>query len=250
MYDPIEVAEIIRKKVVDGEKRKYYRLARGGLWYGGIASCDCCGCNLNCVFCWSNYPKENPDKCGKFYSPEEIFEKLILCAKLKGYNQLRISGNEPTIAQEHILKLLSLVDKTDYRFILETNATLIDKYFAKQLSKFKNLYVRISFKGTSKEEFSLLTGTLPFGFDLQIMAVENLLLYNVKSWVSVVVSFSQRESVLKFKETIRSISPVIADEIEEEVIFLLPHIKKRLEEKGIKPLFYEDMKSALRKELL
>lgn len=248
MYDPRLTAETVKNKVVDGLKRRYYRLVRGGAWYGGIATSDCCGCNLNCVFCWSNFPKDNPDKCGKFYTPKEVFEALVKCAKKMGYGQIRISGNEPTIAEEHLLELLNFVETTDFRFILETNGTLIDRYFARQLSKFTNLYVRVSFKGTNPEEFSLLTGALPIGFELQLKAVENLLYYGVKCWVCVVVSFSPYENVVKFKNIIKEISATLADEIEEETIFLLPHIKKRLDEKKIKPLVYEDMKVALKKE--
>lgn len=248
MYDPIIRAKEISEKVVNGNRRRYYRLARGGMWYGGIATADCCGCNLNCVFCWSNFPRDNPDKCGKFYTPEEVFRFLILCAKRNGYNQLRISGNEVTIAREHLLELLSLVDKTDYQFIIETNGTLIDKEYAKDLNRFNNIYVRISFKGTNPDEFSKLTGAEPYGFNLQLYALENLISYGVNCWPCVVISFSPEENYNKFKKTIASISKKLVDEIETETIFLLPHIKKRLDEAGIKPLIYEDIDSAKKKE--
>ena len=248
MYNPIDTAKEIKEKVVDGERRRYYRISRPGMWYGGIATADCCGCNLKCIFCWSNFPRDNPDKCGRFFAPEEIFYSLISCARRKGYQQLRISGNEVTIAKEHLLKLLKLVEKTDFRFIIETNGTLIDNDYAKELSGFKNAYVRISFKGTNPEEFSMLTGANPEGFNLQLKAVENLLRYGVNSWASVVVSFSPRGNLNNFRKTIKEISSKAASEIEEETIFLLPHIKKRLSEAGIKLITYEDIDSAKAKE--
>ena len=49
LYDPITLAERVRKVVVKKEKRKYYRLYRGGKWYGGIATADCVGCNLRYI---------------------------------------------------------------------------------------------------------------------------------------------------------------------------------------------------------
>lgn len=246
MFNPIEKAEGIRAKVVQGKKRRYYRKARAGDWYGGIATADCCGCNLRCVFCWSNFPRDNPDKCGRFYSAEEIFNSLIVCAKRRGYKQIRLSGNEPTLAKEHLLELLSMVNKTDYQFILETNGTLIDKDFARELKEFHNLAVRVSIKGTNSEEFSLLTGAIPEGFNLQIEALKNLLSSGVECWAAVVLSFSPKENYQKLKKMIAEISPKL--EIEEEYIFLLPHIKKRLGDAGIKPLFVESFAQAIEKE--
>ncbi|MCS7131694.1 MAG: molybdenum cofactor biosynthesis protein MoaA, partial [Hadesarchaea archaeon] len=41
LLDPIKLADDIEKIVVRGELRKYYRVARPGRWYGGIASADC-----------------------------------------------------------------------------------------------------------------------------------------------------------------------------------------------------------------
>lgn len=250
MFDPVVRAEEIREKVTKGNLRRYYRIARGGMWYGGIATSDCCGCNLRCVFCWSNFPRDNPDRCGRFYSPEEVFNALVSCAKRKGYNQLRVSGNEVTIARGHLFELLRLVDMTNYRFIIETNGTLIDKDYAKELSRFKNIYVRVSFKGTNQEEFSRLTGADPCGFDLQLHALENLLYYRINCWPSVVISFSPPENYRNFKGLIANISSHLVDEIEKETIFLLPHIKKRLNEAGIKPLIYENIEGLKRKECI
>jgi uncharacterized Fe-S cluster-containing radical SAM superfamily protein len=59
LYDPLELATETEKIVAQGELKKYYRPARAGKWYGGIASADCCGCNLRCVFCWSSAPRDN-----------------------------------------------------------------------------------------------------------------------------------------------------------------------------------------------
>lgn len=144
MFDPVKLAKEIEGRVVKGTMRKYYRTARSGRWYGGIATADCCGCNLRCVFCWSGTPRDRPNHVGRFCSPEQIFWGLDACAKKFGYKQLRVSGNEPTMGKEHLLRLLELVSDTDYLFILESNGILIDADYAKRLSAFRNIHVRVN----------------------------------------------------------------------------------------------------------
>ena len=40
LYDPVKLAKDLEKIVCKGLERKYYRVARGGRWYGGIATAD------------------------------------------------------------------------------------------------------------------------------------------------------------------------------------------------------------------
>ena len=234
-YDPIKLAENVRRVVVKGDKRKYYRVSRPGRWYGGIATSDCCGCNLKCIFCWSNRPRDDPGNIGRFYSPEEIFENLIECAKRNNYRRIRVSGNEPTLGGEHLLKLLELVEKTGYLFILETNGTLINDRYAKALSRFKNLHVRVSLKGTNPEEFSLLTGASRGAFELQLNALRYLINYKVRCHPAVMLSFSKEESLLRLREKLKRISPSLSENLEEEYVFLYPHVRERLREAGVSP---------------
>lgn len=39
-FDPIKLAKEVEKVVTRGELRRYYRAARPGRWYGGIATAD------------------------------------------------------------------------------------------------------------------------------------------------------------------------------------------------------------------
>ncbi|RLE51736.1 MAG: molybdenum cofactor biosynthesis protein MoaA [Candidatus Methanomethylicota archaeon] len=238
LFDPIKLSDAIGKIVTRGEERKYYRVARGGRWYGGIATADCCGCNLKCVFCWSGYPRDRPDKVGRFYTPRQIYEALDKCARRRGYRLIRVSGNEPTIGKEHLLKLLELVDQDGrYLFILETNGILLgyDKLYAKQLSKFKNIHVRVSLKGTTRQEFSKLTGAIPEAFDYQLMALQNLLDYGVKCHPAAMLSFSTKEGIRSLISRLMEIDPILVDEFEEEYVFLYPHVVERLKKAGLKP---------------
>ena len=249
MYDPLALTEKIKESVDRGTYRRYYRLVRSGRWYGGIATADCCGCPLRCVFCWSDAPRDHPDRIGKFYKPEEVFRAITSCAGKHGYKQVRVSGNEPTLGKEHLLELLEMVDKTQYMFILETNGILIDKEYARELSKFQNLHVRVSIKGTTPDEFSLLTGAIPEAFQYQINALKNLIEFGVSCHPAVMLSFSSKENSKNLRKEIKRIAPYLEEEIEEEYVFLYPHVVKRLKKAGIKPLVAYDP-NGIPKELI
>jgi uncharacterized Fe-S cluster-containing radical SAM superfamily protein len=234
-YNPKKLADSIEKVVVKDKLRKYYRF-RPGQWYGGIATSDCVGCNLKCIFCWGSKPRDNPEKIGKFYSPEHVFENLISCAKKFGYSQLRVSGNEPTIGKAHLLNLLELIEQTNYNFILETNGILIDKAYAHQLAEFKRLHVRVSLKGTNEQEFTRLTGAEPEGFELQLKALKNLVDANVDCHSAVMLSFSSKENFKKLLNRLEEIDKSLKDNVEEEYVFLYPHVIKQLRAANVKPI--------------
>ena len=158
MYNPITLSKKIEKIVFQENKKKYYRFRPAG-FYGGIATADTVGCNLRCKFCWSTNSVWNPTNTGKFFTPEEISETLLDIAESKGYDQVRISGGEPTIGENHLINVLECLNPS-LNFILETNGILLghDKKYIEELSKFNNLHIRICIKGINSEEFTLLTG--------------------------------------------------------------------------------------------
>lgn len=233
----MKLAHETERIVTRGILRKYYRF-RPTSFYGGIATADCVGCALRCAFCWSSFPRDHPERIGRFYTPEQVLEKLNSIARKRGYDQLRVSGNEPTIGRGHLLRLLDLVDETGYKFILETSGVLMDKEYADQLSKFHNLHVRVSLKGTCEEEFSRLTGSVPEGFELQLKALENLLDAGVSTHAAIMRSFSRREGFERLLSRLREISPNLY--IEEEYVVLYPPVIRRLKAAGIKPLIAYD----------
>ena len=235
LYDPVKLAQAMEKIVVKGILRKYYRVVRADRWYGGIATADCCGCCLRCIFCWSGAPRDRPAEIGRFYEPEQVFSKLISCAEKHGFELLRVSGNEPTIGRSHLLRLLELVDQTRFKFILETNGILIgyDPSYAHQLSKFKCLHVRVSVKGTCPEEFTMLTGAVPEAFSLQLKALENLLNAGVSCNPAVMLSFSKQENIVKLKEQLREIDSTLTNEFEEEYVFPVSYTHLTLPTKRI-----------------
>jgi uncharacterized Fe-S cluster-containing radical SAM superfamily protein len=232
MLDPIALAEKLIEVVGSGEKRKYYRF-RPAPYYGGIATADCVGCYLRCLFCWSWHIIVQPEKVGRFYSPEEVARNLISIARKKGFQRLRISGNEPTLHRSHLLKVLELIP-TELHFILETNGILIghDPSYAEDLSQFNNLYVRVSLKGACPEGFTRLTGAKPEGFELQLKALEHLVGEGVDCFPAVMASFSTQEELQRLKQRLKEIRPDFAD-FEEEDLILYPFVLENIRRGGL-----------------
>jgi uncharacterized Fe-S cluster-containing radical SAM superfamily protein len=229
LIDPIAFAEETGKIVNFGEKRKYYRF-RPAPYYGGIATADCVGCCLRCLFCWSWHIVTQPEKAGRFYSPEEVARNLTSIARKKGFHQVRISGNEPTLHRIHLLKVLELIPK-DLQFILETNGVLIgyDPTYSKDLSRFSNLSVRVSLKGACPEDFTCLTRAKPDGFGYQLKALEHLVGEGVDCFPASMANFSSQEEIKKVRQRLKEIRSDFEDFEEEELIlypFILDHIQK------------------------
>ena len=232
LYNPVKRAEGMARLVIRGDFRKYYRF-RPARFYGGIATADCIGCCLRCLFCWSWDKVVSPGRYGKFYSPHQVAGKLATIARKRGFRQVRISGNEPTLARDHLIQVMERIPG-DILFILETNGILIghDSTYARDLSKFKNLYIRVSIKGASESEFTRLTGAEPAGFGLQIQALENLARFNVTAHPAVMVSFSSPENIKALRARLREIDEDFED-FEVEELMLYGKVEERLLKAGL-----------------
>jgi len=229
MYDPIALAKKTEELVCSEERRKYYRF-RPAPYYGGIATADCVGCCLRCFFCWSWRIVTQPERAGRFYSPEEVARHLTSIARKRGFHQVRISGNEPTLNRSHLLKVLELIPE-EIRFILETNGILIgeDPSYARSLSRFPHLYVRVSLKGACPEDFTRLTQAEPGGFAYPLKALERLVEEGVDCFPAVMANFSSQGEIKKLRKKLKAIRPDFEDFEEEELIpypFVLEHIQK------------------------
>ncbi|MEO3993497.1 MAG: radical SAM protein [Desulfurococcaceae archaeon TW002] len=244
LYDPLELSRSVESLVTRESRglieRKYFRF-RGGRWYGGIASADVIGCNLRCRFCWAWYFRDRHD-LGFFSSPREVFRRLSDIALKRGYKYLRLTGGEPTIAKEHLLEILKLAETSEFIFIVETNGILIgaDPTYAKELSRFSNIYVRVSFKGTNPQEFTKLTGAVSRGFELQLQALRNLLDHGLVPGrdfgVAAMVGFSSDENIARFVTTLTSIDERLATDIDWEYVLTYPHVMKLLSHYNLKPI--------------
>jgi uncharacterized Fe-S cluster-containing radical SAM superfamily protein len=233
MFNPLDLAAR-SKDIVSGSdgRRKHYRF-RSSRFYGGIATADCVGCCLECVFCWSWEVTRRPAETGQFYTPKDVATRLLAIARKKKYKRLRISGGEPTLDRFHLEKVLELIPE-EYEFILETNGIVIghDPAYSEMLSQFKNLYVRVSLKGACEEEFSLLTGAVPEAFQLQLDALKNLLNYGVQTHPACMISFSSDESIMALRKRLKAIHPAFS-EFETEELVLYSNVKERLDRLGV-----------------
>ena len=192
-FNPLELAKeterIVTREGPEGLERKYVSFYSAPV-YGGIATGYAVGCCLRCIYCWSNWSRDFPEKFGEFYSPKQAAEELFKAAR-KGItspgwerfrnlkvNKLRLSGCEPTLGKEHLLKLLKYVENSGYPFYLETNGILFgaDRDYVKRLANFsKFIYVRVSFKAATPEGFTQRTGAIGEFYELPFKALKNLL---------------------------------------------------------------------------
>lgn len=227
MYDPLELSKITEKLVTKGTMKKYYRF-RPAKFYGGISTADTVGCNLRCKFCWSGNSVWNAKNAGEFYSPEDVAETLLSIAEAKGYNQIRVSGGEPTIGKNHLINLLKCI-YPDLVFILETNGILLgaEKRYVDALSQFKNLHIRVCVKGIDSEEFSLLTGAEK-GHKNQMKSLEYLRDSNV-SYNIALVTTKRNIDVFRDRLIDMGLGKIM---LELEDIKLYPQVKNRLKKEG------------------
>jgi len=228
MYDPVTLSKKTESIVIKGNTKKYYRFRPTG-FYGGIATADTVGCNLRCKFCWSSSSVWNTKNVGKFYLPEDVAGILQDIAFKKGYHQLRVSGGEPTIGRKHFITLLENINPK-YLFILETNGILLgaDVTYVEELSKFKNLHVRVCFKGCNPEEFSMLTGAEK-GFEYQIKALEYLKDKKMNFNIALVSTKKERKEFYD-KLIGMDLGKIM---VEDEEIKLYPLVRKRLYDEGL-----------------
>lgn len=231
---PVNIKDLITETktfVSRGDERKYYRF-RAAPFYGGIATADCVGCCLRCVFCWSYDCITQPEKRGRFYTPDQVVERLVKIADQKNFHQVRISGNEPTLNPEHLLKVLDLMPDR-IRFILETNGIVLglNRDLCNELSKHNSLHVRISLKGCSEEEFETLTGMEPDGFRYQVRSIEHLVDARV-SCHAAVMSMSTADSLSALHSRLGEIDPGLRD-LEIEDLITYPRVLARLRKRGL-----------------
>ncbi len=240
MVDPIELTkateEYACRRKDDIVYRRYWRF-RGGKWYGGIATADCVGCNLRCIFCGPSLTWMRLSDKGEFRGPIYVVKRLTSIAMARGYRYLRISGGEPTICFDHLLSVLELAEKYPFTFILETNGILIgaNEWMAKELARFKNIHVRVSIKGTSPEEFEKLTLADRIYFRYQIDALKHLYDHNVSFHPAIVASFSTEQDIIELINELKNIHTEIGRSVEIEYIILYRHVIESLRKHNVIP---------------
>ncbi|NPA05001.1 MAG: radical SAM protein [Crenarchaeota archaeon] len=236
-YDPVELADRVEARVCRDSERMYYRF-RAARFYGGIATGDVMGCNLRCIFCWSMHGWAG--RTGRMYTAWEAWEKLRGIARSRGYRRVRLSGGEPTIGFRHLEELIGYADSEGYLFILETNGILIGarREYARRLSAYNNLHVRVSIKACSPEWFHRLTGARPEAWRYQIEALKNLADYGVSHHAAIILGFGDKQCYRSLVEALEEADPGVTAHLEPEVIVMYPSVERRLRAAGLWPTTY------------
>lgn len=226
--------KFVTREGPEGQERKYYR-SRVDRWYGGIVTLDAVGCGLLCKFCWvRDRFLYRPTEVGEFFSPEQAANRLLYLAEKSGIRLARVSGGEPTIGKAHLLQLLENLRGKELPFILETNGILINEEYARDLAGYPFIHVRVSLKGCNKEEFFMLTGAKPEGFELQLQSLKNMVNAGVSCHPACMISFSPPESRQRLLERLRDIDPRLEEEFEVEELILYPQVQQRIRRYGLR----------------
>ncbi|MBN2203165.1 MAG: radical SAM protein [Candidatus Aenigmarchaeota archaeon] len=234
MFNPVELAKETESIVCRNSDKKFYSFEPSKS-YGGIATADCVGCCLRCAFCKSWKTVEKPEDCGEFCKPKDVADQLIKMARENSFKQVRLSGNEPTLGWQHLLKVLKYLKDSKLDVIIETNGIILgcDLSYARELAEFKDIVrVRVSIKGATPSEFSKLTGAEPRFFEYQIEALKNLKQAGVPAYPAVMVSFSNQDSLENLRNRLETIDPSFFD-FEEEELEISEGVRERLEKVGV-----------------
>lgn len=241
-FNPIELTNLTREIVCrmcnEFECRKYTDFYV--VWvYQGISTGYTVGCNLRCVFCWSDFSRDFPEKFGEFYSPYEVVQELLKHAKANKVDKVRLSGGEPTICQEHLLQVIEEIEHIpDIKiFLLETNGILFgwDESYVKKIAQFEKVIVRVSIKAAFPETFTRKTGALPEFYELPFKAIKHLLKHGVRTYVAAMTDprLMKLEERRELFRRISEIEPSLVQTLEEENVDPYETTLTRLEKAGI-----------------
>jgi len=163
--------------------------------YSKVFAVQVSGCDYLCNYCYvpPAINQANPEH-GRFFSPKEIVDDFLLVRKKSDtpINVLRITGGEgPTIIPEIVRDIYGELEsrgREDVYLWIDTNLST-PKYLEKLEGDLKNIMKRNNvgavgcFKGVSKEDFSLITGSEPSFHKKQFETAKLLLDWNTDFYV-------------------------------------------------------------------
>jgi len=131
-------AGMVGNAIIDKSKEKYECNVPWAILFDPTAAC-----NLHCTGCWAA-------EYGKGISLDySVMQKIIRQGKELGIYMYILSGGEPTVRKDEILRLAE--ENDDCMFLSFTNATLIDEVFASEVERLGNLSFAVSVEGYEEE---------------------------------------------------------------------------------------------------
>lgn len=131
-------AGMVGNSIIEKSKEKYGCNVPWAILFDPTAAC-----NLKCTGCWA---AEYGKNTSLDYS---VMEKIIREGKELGIYMYILSGGEPLVRKDDIIRLCE--EHSDCMFLSFTNATLVDEAFASEVERVGNLAFAISVEGFEEE---------------------------------------------------------------------------------------------------
>jgi uncharacterized Fe-S cluster-containing radical SAM superfamily protein len=200
------------------------------------------GCNLNCGYCWVPDERRIGHGCQveayAYQPPEDTYALLKGMAIMHHIKQVRISGCEPLINEEHLLKVIkwSVADK--YQYVLDTNGTLLTEKFLDKLEPYKrNIYMYFGLKGATSEHFHNIAYADEKLWHKQIEALRMINRRGYTIGLNLMSNLTPPEILPDLFETLHHISPWLPAALDMKRMTYFPHIARRL--KKLKAKLYK-----------
>jgi uncharacterized Fe-S cluster-containing radical SAM superfamily protein len=235
-FDALQRSEETERLVMRGKKRLYYKY-RAAPYYGGIATADAVGCSLLCAYCWNYGRNEDPIRFGRFFSPEDVADKLLEIARRRSFSLFRVTGSEPILGEasfEHLIKVIEIILNAEPRsnFVLETNGLMLGyKEELAQRLRFSRLLVRIAVKGVHPESFEKITGARKEFFRYPLLALRTLEQLGARAWPALMEDLFSKSQIEELKKTLGEYR--INSDLELESLEGYPFVLENMKRRGI-----------------
>lgn len=148
-------------------------------------------CNQNCKFCYVDLEKE-----GRIAKDPKLSDLFVICDELIKHKIFTINflGGEPILRFDDLICLIKYVNSknSNIHCTFATNGSAdggITKERALQLSKLKNISIRISIHGYKKDHDEIVG--MPSAYNIALQSLRNLLKYAPNVLVSVATTISK-----------------------------------------------------------
>lgn len=131
-------AGIVGNSIIEKSKVKYDCNVPWAILFDPTAAC-----NLKCTGCWAAEYGKNTSL------DSSVMEKIIREGKELGIYMYILSGGEPLVRKDEIIRLCE--EHSGCMFLSFTNATLVDEEFASEVERVGNLAFAISVEGFEEE---------------------------------------------------------------------------------------------------
>ena len=235
-FDPVERSQAAEEACMRSAARRYHRF-RAAKYYGGIVTADAVGCSFLCAFCWNYRRNADPGRCGSFFSPQQVVERMAALAHRSGYRLFRITGSEPVLGERSLEHLMAVIAGIRARipeaeFVLETNGLILGfRPDSAERIPAEGVAVRVAIKGTDEGSFERITGARKEFFDYPFRAILCLERRGIHVWPAVMGDMHTREELRSLRHHMQTIG--IRSPLETETLERYPSVVENLALRGI-----------------